>query len=136
MNKLVVPAEMDKLDDVIEFIDNSLKGHEYSDKALMAIEIAVEEIFVNIAKYAYAPVVGEATVETEICGDPEILAVRFIDSGVKYDPLEKEDPDTGLSVEDTPIGGLGIFMTKESMDDVIYEYKDNKNILTIKKALK
>ena len=67
---------------------------------------------------------------------PETLITRFIDSGKKYDPLEKEDPDIGLSVEDTPIGGLGIFMTKESMDDVIYEYKENKNILTITKVLR
>ncbi len=136
MNKLVVPAEIDKLDDVIAFVDTSLEGHEYSDKTLMEIEIAVEEIFVNIASYAYPPEEGQVTVETEISGEPKILIARFTDSGTKYDPLEKEDPDTGLSVEDTPIGGLGIFITKESMDDVIYEYKDNKNILTIRKELR
>lgn len=89
MNKIVVPAEMDKLDAVIEFVDNSLEGHDYSDKTLMEIEIAVEEIFVNIAQYAYAPGKGEAAVETEIGGEPETLTVRFIDSGVKYDPPRK-----------------------------------------------
>ena len=136
MNKIVVPAEMDKLDDVIEFVDNSLEGYEYSDKTLMEIEIAIEEIFVNISNYAYPPGEGNVSVETEICGKPETLIARFIDSGNKYDPLEKGDPDIGLSVEDTPIGGLGIFMTKESMDDVIYEYKENKNILTITKVLR
>ena len=135
MNKLVVPAEMDKLDDVIAFIDTSLEGHEYSDKTLMEIEIAVEEIFVNIASYAYPPGTGEVSVETDISGKPETLTTRFIDNGIKYDPLEKDDPNTRLSVEDTPIGGLGIFMTKASMDDVIYEYKENKNILTITKVL-
>ena len=136
MNKLVVPASLDKLDEVMAFVNNSLKGLEYSDKTLMEIEIAVEEVFVNIAKYAYPPEEGQVTVETEISGEPKILIARFTDSGTKYDPLEKEDPDTGLSVEDTPIGGLGIFITKESMDDVIYEYKDNKNILTIRKELR
>lgn len=136
MNKLVVPAEIDKLDDVITFVDTSLEGHEYSDKTLMEIEIAVEEIFVNIASYAYPPGTGVVSVETDISSKPETLIARFIDNGIKYDPLEKEDPDTGLSVEDTPIGGLGIFITKESMDDVIYEYKDNKNILTIRKELR
>ena len=136
MNKLVVPASVDKLDEVMAFVNNSLKGLEYSDKTLMEIEIAVEEVFVNIAKYAYPPEEGQVTVETEISGEPKILIARFTDSGTKYDPLEKEDPDTGLSVEDTPIGGLGIFITKESMDDVIYEYKDNKNILTIRKELR
>lgn len=136
MNKLVVPASVDKLDEVMAFVINSLKGLEYSDKTLMEIEIAVEEVFVNIAKYAYPPEEGQVTVETEISGEPKILIARFTDSGTKYDPLEKEDPDTGLSVEDTPIGGLGIFITKESMDDVIYEYKDNKNILTIRKELR
>ena len=136
MNKLVVPASVDKLDEVMAFVNNSLKGLEYSGKTLMEIEIAVEEVFVNIAKYAYPPEEGQVTVETEISGEPKILIARFTDSGTKYDPLEKEDPDTGLSVEDTPIGGLGIFITKESMDDVIYEYKDNKNILTIRKELR
>ena len=135
MNKLVVPAEMDKLDDVIAFVDTSLDGHEYSGKTLMEIEIAIEEIFVNIASYAYTPGTGEVSVETDISGKPETLTARFIDNGIKYDPLEKDDPNTRLSVEDTPIGGLGIFMTKASMDDVIYEYKENKNILTITKVL-
>ena len=135
MNKLVVPAEMSKLDDVIEFVDNSLEGHEYSDKTLMEIEIAVEEIFVNIASYAYPPGTGVVSVETDISGKPEKLIARFVDNGIKYDPLEKEDPDVGLSVEDTSIGGLGIFITKESMDDVVYEYKENKNILIITKVL-
>lgn len=135
MNKLVVPAEIDKLDDVIAFIDTSLEGHEYSDKTLMEIEIAVEEIFVNIASYAYPPGTGVVSVETDISGKPEKLIARFVDNGIKYDPLEKEDPDIGLSVEDTSIGGLGIFITKESMDDVVYEYKENKNILIITKVL-
>ncbi len=135
MNKLVVPAEMSKLDDVIAFIDSSLEGHEYSDKTLMEIEIAVEEIFVNIASYAYPPGTGVVSVETDISGKPEKLIARFVDNGIKYDPLEKEDPDVGLSVEDTFIGGLGIFITKESMDDVVYEYKENKNILIITKVL-
>ena len=112
MNKLVVPASLDKLDEVMAFVNNSLKGLEYSDKTLMEIEIAVEEVFVNIAKYAYPPEEGQVTVETEISGEPKILIARFTDSGTKYDPLEKEDPDTGLSVEDTPIVGLGIFITK------------------------
>jgi anti-sigma regulatory factor (Ser/Thr protein kinase) len=135
MNKIVLPAEIDKLDDVIAFIDTSLEGHEYSDKTLMEIEIAVEEIFVNIASYAYPPGTGVVSVETDISGKPEKLIARFVDNGIKYDPLEKEDPDVGLSVEDTSIGGLGIFITKESMDDVVYEYKENKNILIITKVL-
>ena len=126
---------MSKLDDVIAFIDSSLEGHEYSDKTLMEIEIAVEEIFVNIASYAYPPGTGVVSVETDISGKPEKLIARFVDNGIKYDPLEKEDPDVGLSVEDTSIGGLGIFITKESMDDVVYEYKENKNILIITKVL-
>lgn len=82
MNKIVLPAEMDKLDDVIAFIDTSLEGHEYSDKTLMEIEIAVEEIFVNIASYAYPPGTGVVSVETDISGKPEKLIARFVDNGI------------------------------------------------------
>ena len=63
------------------------------------------------------------------------VALKFEDEGVPYNPLEKDDPDVTLSVEDREIGGLGIFMVKKSMDDMYYEYKDGKNILTLMKKL-
>ena len=104
-------------------------------KIQMQIDIAVEEIFVNIANYAYAPEIGTATVRVEVMGDPPSVDITFIDKGIPYDPLAKADPDVTLSAEERQIGGLGIFMVKKSMDDVKYAYLDGHNILTIKKGL-
>jgi anti-sigma regulatory factor (Ser/Thr protein kinase) len=79
--------------------------------------------------------VGSATVRVEVIEDPLAVTITFIDNGVPYDPLAKADPDTTLSAEERDIGGLGIYMVKKSMDDIIYEYKDGQNILKIKKYL-
>jgi anti-sigma regulatory factor (Ser/Thr protein kinase) len=97
----------------------------------MRIMIAVEEIYVNICHYAYAPDTGKAFVHIETTSDPKCAVVTFVDSGVPYDPTAKEDPDITLSAEERKIGGLGIFMTKQIMDEVKYEYKDGLNILTL-----
>lgn len=104
-------------------------------KIQMQIDIAVEEIFVNIARCAYAPEVGNAIIRIETLADPPSVDITFIDSGIPYDPLAKADPDITLSAEERQIGGLGIFMVKRSMDDVRYEYLDGHNVLTLKKGL-
>ena len=98
--------------------------------------MAVEEIFVNIAHYAYAPGEGEAEIAALVEGDPAELVVEFRDSGVPYDPLAKPDPDVTLSAEERGIGGLGIYMVKKSMDDVQYRHEGGRNILTIRKRLR
>lgn len=133
--KLVVPADVDKLDEVIHFIYEQIGDVEHSDKAMMQLEIAIEEIFVNIASYAYAPFKGDATIYVEIVDDDSAIVITFVDEGREYNPLKKEDPDINASTEDRPIGGLGIYMTKQFVDDIKYEYKDMKNVLTIKKVL-
>ncbi len=102
-------------------------------KIQFQIDVAVEELFVNIAHYAYTPETGTATIRVKIEEDPLSASITFIDSGIPYNPLEKEDPDVTLSAEERGIGGLGIYMVKKSMDDMIYEYTDGQNILTIKK---
>ena len=101
----------------------------------MQIEVAAEEIFVNIASYAYAPGKGRATIRVEVSDDPVTVCLTFIDQGMPYDPLSMKDPDVSLPAEDRPVGGLGVFMVKKTMDDVTYEYKDGKNILRMKKNL-
>ena len=103
-------------------------------KIQMQIDVAVEEIFVNIANYAYSPDTGPATVRLDIRDG--IAVITFIDSGVPYDPLAKPDPDVTLSAEDRPIGGLGIFLVKKSMDSVSYNYESGKNVLRLKKRIK
>ena len=101
----------------------------------MQIELAVEEVFINIASYAYLPGKGNATVRVEVTENPVSVTITFIDRGVPYDPLAKDDPDVTASAENRAIGGLGVFMVKKTMDDVAYEYRDGQNILTLKKNL-
>lgn len=115
------------------FVDESLEEAGCSMKAQIQIDVAVEEVFVNIAQYAYAPGTGEAVIRVETEKNPGTVEIVFIDSGVPFNPLAVKEPDVTLSALDRKIGGLGIFMVKKSMDDVTYEYVDKKNILTIKK---
>ena len=135
MAELTLQASLEKLDEVLAFVEENLEKNDCPMKVLMQVQIAVEEIFVNIAHYAYDSEQGTATIRVEVGGDPFQVIITFIDQGVPYDPLQKEDPDVTLSAEDRQIGGLGIFMVKKSMDDVKYEYKDGKNILTISKKI-
>lgn len=134
-NELEIEASVERLQEVLDFVNAHLEAIDCPPKAQMQMEIAVEEIFVNIAHYAYAPDKGMAKVRVEVSGEPVAVTITFIDRGVPYDPLKKEDPDVTLSAEDREIGGLGIFMTKKIMDDISYEYKDGQNILTLKKTL-
>ncbi len=133
--ELELDALVENLTQVTAFVNNHLEAIDCPMKAQMQIELAVEEIFVNIANYAYAPEKGRATVRVEVMDDSVTVTITFIDRGVPYDPLAKEDPDVTLSAQERKIGGLGIFMTKKAMDDVSYEYKDGQNILTLIKNL-
>jgi len=99
------------------------------------LELVVEELFVNIAHYAYAPGQGEATLRCGVMGAPPELVMQFIDSGRPYNPLDKADPDVDASLAEREIGGLGIYIVKNTMDAVEYEYRDGRNILTIRKKL-
>lgn len=133
MKKMVLTAEIGRVDDVIDFINEELEAHDVPMKVIMQLDIAIEEIFVNIAHYAYNPEIGEAAITVDVQDDPPCVEVCFIDRGKPYDPLSREDPDVTLGVEDREIGGLGIYMVKKSMDDVSYTYEDGQNMLTIRK---
>lgn len=133
MKQIKVKADTAELDNVLSFADAILEELGCSVKAQMQIDIAIEEIFVNIAHYAYPESEGDAVIYVEP-GEGPSVTITFEDEGIPYDPLKNEDPDITLSAEDRPIGGLGIFMVKKSMDEVSYEYKDGKNRLTIKKS--
>jgi len=133
--ELNVDATVDNLPVVQAFLEERLEEMNCSMKAMMQIQVAVEEIYVNIAHYAYGTECGEAIVRVEELKDPAAVAITFIDRGIPYDPLAKEDPDVTLSAKERQVGGLGIFMTKKMMDDVSYERKDDQNVLTLKKYL-
>ena len=135
MREMDIAATLENLDTVMAFVDQQLEEVGCSMKAQMQIDIAVEEVYVNIAHYAYNPEVGGVTIRVQIEEDPLAVILTFIDKGKPYDPLAKEDPDVTLAAEDRQIGGLGIFMVKKSMDNVSYEYNEGRNILTLKKKL-
>lgn len=135
MNELIVDASISELDSVLDFINGELENNDCNVKVQIQIAIAVEEIFVNIAHYAYPSGEGKATIQISFEGDPLKAEIVFIDEGTPYNPLDNDDPDITLSAEERQIGGLGIYMVKKSMDDVFYDQRDGKNILTIKKVL-
>ena len=135
MKELTLAATVENLARVLEFVDEELEACGCPPRAGMQIDVAVEELFVNIARYAYQPGTGEATIRFERREDPSRAEVEitFLDRGVPYDPLAKADPDVSLPAEEREIGGLGIYMVKKSMDDVAYAYRDGQNVLTIRK---
>ena len=135
MKELTIEAKTSNIETVTDFVNEQLEALDCPMKAQMQIDIAIDELFGNIAHYAYNPEIGQATVRVEVVEDPLSVVITFIDNGVPYDPLAKADPDTTLSAEEREIGGLGVYMVKKSMDDITYEYKAGQNILTIKKNL-
>lgn len=135
MNELTLSATLENVAAVTAFVDEQLEARGCSMKAQMQIDIAIDELFSNIAHYAYNPEVGPATIQVQVDGEPLAVTITFIDRGTPYNPLEKEDPDISLSAEDRQVGGLGIFMVKKMMDDMTYEYRDGRNILRISKLV-
>lgn len=135
MKELDITAVLENLDTVLQFVDTHLEQADCSPKIQMQIDLAVEEIFVNIANYAYHPETGPATVRVEVRPDGSAVTITFIDHGVPFDPLAKEDPDVTLPSEQRKVGGLGVFLVKQNMDDIQYEYLNGSNILTLKKEL-
>ena len=131
MAELSIEAISDNLPVVEEFIEEHLISIGCSTKAITQIGVAAEEIFVNIANYAYAPETGMAKISMEIDETERKVQIIFEDKGIPYNPLEKEDPDTTLPAEERQIGGLGIYMTKTLMDEVLYDYIEGRNKLTL-----
>ena len=131
MTELTLAAKTENLDEVLGFVNEQLEAQGCSMRAQLEMDIAIEELFVNIAKYAYNPEEGSVTIQVEFKGD--MVSVIFIDGGTPYNPWEREDPDITLSAEDRQIGGLGVYMVKKSMNHVDYIHQDGKNILTIQK---
>ena len=136
MKELTIAATVENIETVTDFVNEQLEALDCPMKAQMQIDIAIDELFGNIAHYAYNPETGDATVRVEVVEDPLSVVITFIDKGVPYDPLSAADPDTKLSAEDRAAGGLGIFMVKKSMDEIAYRYENGSNILSIRKKLR
>ena len=135
MKEMTITATVENIEKVTDFVNEQLEAIGCPMKAQIQIDVAIDELFGNIAHYAYNPETGPATVRVEVTEAPVSVIVTFIDHGIPYDPLKKDDPDITLSAEDREIGGLGIFMVKKTMDEITYEYKDGQNILRIRKDI-
>lgn len=135
MKELTLQAIPENASVVTEFVEAELEALDAGFKIIAQINVAIDEVFSNIASYAYGNSEGMATVRLEYDEASRQVSITFTDNGIAYDPLQKEDPDTSLSAEERPIGGLGIFMVKKIMDAVHYEYVDGCNVLTIVKTI-
>ena len=129
------PANVKALSDVLGFVDQTLEDYGCPMKIQTAICVAIEEVFVNIAHYAYGEQEGDMSLGIDFDEESKSITFRMTDKGIPFDPLKKPDPDITLSAEDREIGGLGIFITKKTMDTVTYAYENGENILTMIKKI-
>ena len=131
MTEKIFPADINELASVTVFLEEELDKAEASPKLMVTFAVALEELFVNVAHYAYPDSKGTVKIGIDTSGDS--IVVQLTDSGIPFNPVAMSDPDITESAEERKIGGLGIYMVKKSMDSMTYEYKDNQNILTISK---
>ena len=135
MRSIVVPANSEAPNAVTEFVEEELERYDCPPKALFQIEVAIEEIVVNIVSYAQLADGAGVEVRCDVLDDPLRVVLQFLDGGVPFDPLAADDPDISPEAIQAREGGLGIFMVKKMMDGVSYAYENGKNTLTIQKNL-
>lgn len=135
MKELTVAADIGNLHVVTDFVDAFLEEIDCPMKKQMQIDLAVDEVFTNICSYAYGNGEGEACIRIGCEEDPRAVMITFADSGLPFNPLTQEEPDTTLPIDERLPGGLGIFLVRKMMDEVLYEYRSGKNILHIRKRL-
>ena len=133
MEEIIVDAVVEKLTSVTDFVNDRLSKYGFEGKVLHKIDIAVDELFSNIARYSYGDKGGKVTIKVDYDEIEHKASITFIDEGIEYNPLEQPEPDLTSVEDDDTIGGLGIFITKNIMDDIKYEYSDGRNILIIYK---
>lgn len=135
MTKKVFPAELEKLDSVTAFVEEELEKVDCPIKVITALDVCVEEIFVNIAHYAYPGKSGSAEISVNADPADNSIVIQFVDEGIPFDPLKRTEPDVSLGADERSIGGLGIFMVRKMTDEMTYEYTNGRNVLTIRKRL-
>ncbi|MDO4538276.1 MAG: ATP-binding protein, partial [Coriobacteriales bacterium] len=129
-------ATIDNVQRAIDFINAELDRRMCPPRVQNRIDIALEELLVNICHYAYADQdePGKMEVKYVYKGSPSSITVELKDQGVPFNPLEHADPDRSLSFDEIEVGGLGIYMVKKSMDDIAYVYDDGSNVLAFRKT--
>ena len=135
MKHITIPAEIKSIANAISPIIGLLEDAEADFVLTNKIEVAIDEILTNISLHAYAPGSGNIDIDYSLEEDRRLFIIIITDEGVAFDPLEKEDPDVSLSEKERPMGGLGIYIVKNVMDEVTYSRVGNKNVLTLKKVI-
>ena len=135
MIEITVSASVNEIRTATEFINRQLTQAGCEEWFRVQIDVVIDEILCNIARFAYQRETGLATVRFDLESDPRGIVLTFIDSGTPYDPLTAADPDISLPASKRAIGGLGLFMVRKLMDDVSYSYRDGQNILTVRKKI-
>ena len=135
MKEFKLIASIENLEQVINFINKELDSNACPAKIKTQIDVVIDELFANIANYAYKEKDGEVIIKIDFEENPKCVEITFMDRGIPFNPLEREDPDITLSINERQIGGLGIFMVKKIMDEVTYDFKEGYNILKIKKNI-
>ena len=135
MKEITLPAIIENISRVTAFVDEQLEALDCPMKAQIQIDVAIDELFGNIAHYAYAPGTGEAAVRFDFDADTRTVSISFLDSGIPFDPLSQAAPDINAPAEARTVGGLGIYLVRKTMDRVDYRYADGKDILTIQKCI-
>ena len=133
MKELTVDAKLENMREIKSFVGAELEAMGCPDETRKQLFIVIDELFTNVASYAYAGGEGFATVRLELEAEPRAVVLTLLDGGVPFDPLTMKAPDTSLKARERKIGGLGIFMVRRLTDEISYEYADGKNILRIKK---
>lgn len=134
MNSITVQAELEQLATVTEYVNELLRAEDCPKRKILLVDVAIDEIFCNISRYGYGDEKGPITVCVDTESSPGSVTLSFRDRGIPFNPLLRRDPDVTLPLEKRPIGGLGIYILKKTMDDVSYEYRDGQNVLTIREA--
>lgn len=135
MREYTIPAELGELERVKSYLEELLVETPSSKEERMAIEVSVEEIFVNIVKYAKISKNSRIELRYDYKKEEQIVTLQFRDEGVCFNPLQSEEPSIQEELTGREPGGLGIYMVRNMMDDVHYEYYGGKNILTLEKRL-
>ena len=134
MQEITVEAALPNIETVTEFVNAQLEAWGCPGKARLQIDIAIDELFSNIARYAYGDGAGDATVRFSFDASTRTASVTFVDGGVPFDPVKREDPTLPSSIQETSIGGLGILMVKKTMDELSYRREAGDNVVTFRKS--
>lgn len=135
MKRLDILAKPENLPRVLAFLNEGLAECDCEASKVRQLEVAIEEMYANVSLYAYADETGTISIEMELDPKADCMRMRFIDSGIAFNPLTRPDPNVKLPLRERQRGGLGVYIVKKCVDRVHYEYLDGKNVLTIEKRL-